>query len=150
MSIGSVTSKIIIRGAGLTALGMVLSDAHYNGKMRSDLYSSEKDAASTLYYLNNSMYLTSGSKTQEKIKNLSFTTELDQTYKRFFNEGFGYIKGFGSMLATHIVPLVLGAGALAGGNKLSKISAGGLGVYAGYEFIKNFFGFGTPQGIKFD
>ena len=150
MSIGSVTSNIIIRGAGLAALGMVLSDAHYIGKMRSDLYSSEKDAASTLYYLNNSMYLTSGSKTQEKIKNLSFTTELDQTYKRFFNEGIGYIKGFGSMLGTHIVPLVLGAGALAGGKNLSRISAGGLGVYAGYQFIKNFFGFGTPQGIKFD
>ena len=150
MSIGSVTSKIIVKGAGLAALGMVLSDAHYNGKMQSDLYSSEKDAASTLYYLNNSMYLTSGSKTQEKIKKLSFTTELDQTWKRFFNEGIGYIKGFGTMLATHIIPLVLGTGALVGSKNIAKISAGGLGIYAGYQFVKNFFGIGTPQGIKFD
>lgn len=143
-------STVITRGAGLAALGMVISDANYMGKMKSDLYASEKDAASTMYYLNNSMYLTSGSKTQEKIKNLSFTTELDQTWKRFFNEGIGYIKGFGTMLGTHIVPLVLGAGALAGGKNLAKISTGGLGIYAGYQFIKNFFGIGTPQGIKLD
>ena len=151
-------SKILTRGAGLAALGMVVSDAHYIGKMKSDLYASEKDAASTMYYLNNSMYLTSMSKTQEKIKNLSLTTELDQTWKRFFNEGIGYIKGFGSMLGTHIVPLTLGAGALLGGSKvlkgigsgLSKACAGGLAIYGTYQFIKNFFGIGTPQGIKFD
>jgi hypothetical protein len=154
--LSSITSKlpspvkVITKGAGLLALGMVLSDAHYTGKMQSDLYSSEKDASSTMYYLNNSMYLTSGSKTQEKIKNWSFTTELDQTWKRFFNEGIGYIKGFTSMLGTHILPLALGTGALLGGKKLGKISAGGLGIYAGYQFIKNFFGIGTPQGIKFD
>ena len=145
------TAKVVTTGAGLVALGMVLSDAHYNGKMQSDLYASGKDAASTMYYLNNSMYLTSGSKTQEKIKNLSFTTELDQTWKRFFNEGIGYIKGFANMLGRHIVPLALGAGALIGRDKtLGKISTASLGLYAGYQFIKNFFGIGTPQGIKFD
>lgn len=143
-------TMIISRGAGLAALGMVVSDANYMGKMKSDLYSSEKDAASTLYYLNNSMYLTSGSKTQERIKNWSFTTELDQTWKRFFNEGIGYVKGFGTMLGTHIVPLLLGAGALAGTKTVSKMSACGLALYGGYQFIKNFFGVGTPQGIKLD
>ncbi len=144
------TSKIITRGAGLAALGIVLSDAHYVGKMKADLYASEKDAASTIYYLNNSMYLTSMSKTQEKIKNLSFTTELDQTYKRFFNEGIGYIKGFASMLGTHVIPLVLGTGALVGRKSIAKISTAGLGIYAGYQFVKNFFSIGTPQGIKLD
>lgn len=143
-------AKIITRGAGIAALGMVVSDAHYIGKMKADLYASEKDAASTMHYLNNSMYLTSRSKTQEKIRNLSFTTELDQTYKRFFNEGIGYVYGFASMLGRHIIPLALGAGALVARQGIAKVCTAGLAVYAGYHFIKDFFGVGTPQGIKFD
>ena len=89
---------IISRGIGLAALGMVAYDAHYLGKVKSDLYASEKDASSTGYYLNNSMYSDSMSKVQERVRTLSFTTELDQMWKRFLNEPIGYIKGFTSML----------------------------------------------------
>lgn len=146
----SKTSKWLVKGVGLAALGMVASDAHYVGKMKSDLYSSEKDANAALYYLNNSMYLTSMSKTQEKVKNWAYNAELDQTWRRFFNEGIGYVKGFTSMLGTHIVPLTLGAGALALKNTKAKFCALGLAVYGCYELIKNAFGIGTPQGLKFD
>lgn len=91
-------STLLTRGTGLAALGIVAYDANYLGKMEADLYSSSRDAKSTAYYLNNSMYMPNMSKFTEKIKNWSFTTELDQTYKRFFNEGIGYIKGFTALL----------------------------------------------------
>ena len=143
-------SKVITKGAGLAALGIVLNDSHYLGKMQSDLYSSEKDARSTAYYLNNSMYLSDMSKFSEKIKNWSYTTELDQTYKRFFNEPIGYIKGFVSMLVQNVIPLGLSMGALFGGKITSKASAIGLGIYGVYKFVKNFFGWGTPPGWKLD
>lgn len=143
-------STLLTRGAGLAALGIVAYDANYLGKMEADLYSSSRDAKSTAYYLNNSMYMPNMSKFTEKIKNWSFTTELDQTYKRFFNEGIGYIKGFTGSLVNSIIPFGLGIGALLGGKIVGKGSAIGLGVYAGYKFIKNFFGIGTPNTLKID
>lgn len=138
---------IISRGIGLAALGMVAYDAHYLGKVKSDLYASEKDASSTGYYLNNSMYSDSMSKVQERVRTLSFTTELDQIWKRFLNEPIGYIKGFTSMLVNHAIPFALGVGALLAPKTISKVCAGGLGVYGAYQFLKNFFGWGTPPGL---
>ena len=133
-------STIVTKGAGLTALGIVAYDANYVGKMKSDLYASTRDAKSTAYYLNNSMYMPNMSKFNEKVKNWSFTTELDQTYKRFFNEGIGYVRGFTGMLINSVVTLGLGLGALFGGKTVAKGSTIGLAVYAGYKFVKNFFG----------
>lgn len=143
-------STVITKGAGLTALGIVAYDANYLGKVQSDLYASTKDAKSTAYYLNNSMYMSNMSKFTEKIKNWSFTTELDQTYKRFFNEGIGYIKGFTGMLVNSVIPLGLGLGALFAKKPAAKICTASLAVYGAYKFIRNFFGIGTPNTLKID
>lgn len=143
-------STIITKGAGLAALGIIAYDANYLGKVQSDLYASTKDAKSTAYYLNNSMYMSNMSKFTEKIKNWSFTTELDQTYKRFFNEGIGYIKGFTAMLVNSIIPLGLGLGALFAKKPAAKVCTAGLAVYGVYKFIRNFFGIGTPNTLKID
>ena len=141
------SGRIITGAVGLAGLGYVGYDSHYIGKMQADLYASEHDASSTAYYLNNDMYSTNMSKTQDKIRNVSYEMELDQGWKRFFNTGIGYIKGFTSMLVAHVVPLVLSLGALFARGNASKICAGGLGVYGIYEVVKNFFGFGTPGGL---
>ena len=143
-------STVLTKGTGIAALGAVLYDSNYVGKMQADLYSSERDAKTTGYYLNNSMYLNSMSKIDEKIKDLSYTTELDQTYKRFFNEGIGYTKGFISMLIRNVIPLGLGLLATFGGKASSKAGAIGVAIYGAYRFIKHFFGMGTPPGMKFD
>ena len=136
-------SKLVVRGVGLAALGLVGYDAHYIGKIQADTYASERDANSGLYYLNNTLYSTNMSKVEEGIKMGSYSMELDQGWKRFFNEGIGYVKGFTSMLVNHVVPLGLGIGALCG----SKFSAIGLGIVGAYKFVKNFFGFGVPNGL---
>ncbi len=138
--------KILTKATGIAALGLVAYDAHSIGKLQADLYSSEKDAKSAAYYLNNSMYSTNMSKVQEAVKDASYRMELDSTWKRFFNEGIGYVKGFTSMLVEHVVPLGLGLGTLLTKGKTAKFCAGGLGIYAIYEFMKNFFGWGTPGG----
>jgi hypothetical protein len=133
--------------AGIAALGYVAHDAHYVGKIQSDLYASERDASNVGYYLNNEMHNSSMSLIQDKIKQKSYDMELDHTYKRFFNEGIGYIKGFTSMLVDHVVPLALGLGATFLKGVPKKISAIGIGIYGGYIFLKNFFGIGTPPGL---
>ena len=63
-------SQLLAKGVGLAALGLVGYDAHYLGKMQADLYSSEKDASSTAYFLNNTLYSTNMSKVQEGVKML--------------------------------------------------------------------------------
>ena len=136
-------ANLITRGLGVAALGVVLSDAHYVGKVQSDLYASEKDANSCLYYLNNDMYSTNMSKFEYSIREASYNMELNQGYKRFFNVGIGYIKGFTSMLGNHILPLLFGIGAVCG----SKLAAVGVAAVGIYKFVKNFFGIGTPNGL---
>lgn len=143
-------TSLITKGVGLAALGVVAYDANYVGKIQSDLYASKKDAQSTAYYLNNSMYMPNMSKFTEKVKNWSLSWELDQTYKRFFNEGIGYIKGFAGSLINAVVPLGLGIGALFGGKTLGRGSAIGLAIYGAYKFVRNFFGIGTPNTLKID
>lgn len=137
-------SRIITGAIGLAGLGIVGYDSHYVGKIQSDLYASEKDAKDTVYYLNNAMYNTGMSKTEEKVRDFSFDIELATNYKRFFNTGIGYVKGFTSMLISHTIPLALSLGALFAPKTAAKWFAGGLGVYGLYEFVKNFFGISTP------
>lgn len=132
---------------GLATLGMVGYDAHHIAKIESDLYASDHDADAALYYLNNDLYSNSMSKVQDGVKGMAYNMELNSSWRRFFNEGIGYCKGFTSMLVNHAVPLLGGIGALFGGKKVSKYSAIGLAIYGGYEFIKNFFGIGVPNTL---
>ncbi len=140
------TGNILRKGVGVAALGMVGYDAHYIGKLQADLYASERDALGTAHYLNNSMYSNSMSKLTDGVKNTAYNMELDQGWRRFFNLGIGYVKGFSSMLVSHVVPFALGLGALLTKGLPSKICAGGLGVYGAFKLVKNFFGIGTPGG----
>lgn len=142
-----IGSKFITGAIGLAGLAVVGYDAHNVGKIQSDLYASERDAKATAYYLNNDMYVTSMSRTQEKVRNLAFNMELNQGWRRFINTPIGYLKGFGTMLISHVVPLSLSLGALFAPKGASKVCAGALGVYGGYKFIKNFFGIGIPGSV---
>jgi hypothetical protein len=137
---GHVTAKL----AGIAGLGLVAYDAHYIGKVRADRYACEKDIAATDHYVNNAMYTTNLSKSQDGLRTAALHMQLDQGIRRFFNLGIGYLKGFSSMLVEHIVPLGFSAGALLAKGKTQKVCAGGLGLYSAYVIVKNFFGFGNP------
>lgn len=144
------TSSIITKGLGIAALCIVGSDSHNLGKMQADMYASKKDADAAADYFNNSQYMSDMRKSTESIKDAAYRMELDQTYKRFFNEGIGYIKGFTSMLINNVVPLGLGIGAVFGGKIGSKISAAGIAAYGIYRIIRNAFGIGIPNPLKHD
>lgn len=143
-SIRTNVPKILAKATGVAALGMVAYDANYVGKMQADLYASERDAANTNYYLNNTMYSDSMSKLGSNVKDAAYKMELDQGWRRFFNVGIGYVKGFTSMLINHVVPLGLGLGALLTKGKASKGFALATVAYGLAKGVKNFFGIGTP------
>lgn len=138
--------QIIAKAAGAAGIGMVAYDANHIGKVQADRFASEKDAKATAYYHNNTLYSTNMSKIEAGIKDKALQMQLNQGWRRFINLGIGYVKGFNSMLVEHVVPLGLGIGALFTKGKLSKGFAAGLGVYAAFSVIKNFFGIGTPGG----
>lgn len=140
-------SKLITGAIGLTGLGFVTYDAHNLGKIQSDLYASERDAKWTQYFLNNDMYVSKMSRTEENIRDWAFQTDLGQGIRRVINAPIGYTKGFFSMLVSHVVPLALSIGAIFGKGAVSKGSAIGVVAYGIYKVIKNVFGFGTPGGL---
>ena len=138
--------KYLRKGFGLAALGLVGYESHYLGKIQADRFATEKDVESTMHYLNNTMYNGKLSPIRQGIKEKAYDMELNQGWRRFFNLGIGYIKGFGSMLINNVVPLGLGLTTLFGKGKVSKFGAIGLAVYAAGSLIKNFFGIGVPRG----
>ena len=130
MRLGSIATtiknnagKYLRKGMGLAALGLVGYESHYIGKMQADRYATEKDALATSRYLNNTMYNESLSPVRQGIKQTAYEWELDQGWRRFFNLGIGYVKGFCSMLVNNVIPLGLGAATLFAKGKASKISA---------------------------
>jgi hypothetical protein len=145
-SIKNNAGKYLRKGMGLAALGLVGYESHYIGKIQADRYATEKDANATAYYLNNTMYNGDISPVRQGIKQNAYEMELDQGWRRFFNLGIGYVKGFCSMLVSNVIPLGLGIATLVTKGKASKISAIALGVYAAGVAIKNFFGIGVPRG----
>jgi len=139
-------SKYAAKGVGLATLGLVGYDAHCVAKLQGDMYATEKDVYSACSYLNNTLYNPGMSTVAQKVKNGAFGMEVDQTWRRFFNLGIGYVKGFTSMLTNHVVPFALGLGALLTKGTASKICAGTAVLYGLGKAIVNFFGIGVPRG----
>lgn len=138
--------KYAAKAVGLTTLALVVRDAHHIGKLQGDKYATERDAFHASDYLNNTLYNPSMSSTTDGVKNTAYKMEIDQTWRRFFNLGIGYVKGFCSMLTCEVLPFGLGLGALLTKGLPAKICAGGAVLYGAAKFIKNFFGFGVPRG----
>jgi hypothetical protein len=136
----------LTKGIGAIGVAAVCYDANYMAGVQADKYATEHDAKATSYYLNNTLYSTNLSKIADNVKNTAYEMELDQGWRRFFNLGIGYIKGFSSMLVSHVIPLGLGVGALVTKGLPSKICAGSLAAYGMFAGIKNFFGIGNPRG----
>ena len=145
-NIGENWKSYAAKGIGLAAIGLVGYDAHTIGKMQSDMYATERDVDAAAYYLNNTLYNPSMSSVTQKVKDGAYGMEITQTWRRFFNLGIGYIKGFTSMLTSHVVPFGLGLGAFLTKGLPSKICAGGLLLYGLGKGIVNFFGIGVPRG----
>ncbi|MCM1339160.1 MAG: hypothetical protein NC191_05775 [Muribaculaceae bacterium] len=148
-SIGKVfkggPAQVAAKAAGIAGLGIVASDAHKIAKVQAEAYSARQNAKATSFYINNTLYTDNMSSFEDSVRNKALQMQLDQTWRRFFNLGIGYVKGFGSMLVEHVVPLGLGIGALFTKGKVSKSFAAVLGGYTAFKVIKNFFGIGSPK-----
>lgn len=140
--------KYLPKAIGLGALGVVAYDAHTIGKIQSDIYAKTKDADACMRTFNNTQFLSSPSITTSKLKNGVNRFEMESNSRHFVNSAIGYFKGFGSMLVNSVIPLGLGLGALFSKGKWAKGSAIGLGIYAGFKFIKDVLGYGHANDLN--
>ena len=146
LAIKNNAGKYITKGVGLGALGLCAYESNYVGKIKADKYATERDALATAHYLNNTMYSNDLSPVKQRIKETAYSIELNQGWRRFFNLGIGYVKGFCDKLISNVIPLGLGLGALLAKGKAAKGCAIGLAIYGTCSLIKNFFGIGVPRG----
>jgi hypothetical protein len=152
MTIGQFVTKYAIKAAGLAGAGMLLYDAHKEGKRVADYTVKKRNADAALDWFDNTRNLHQPSHINMKLKDKIFNLELQNNVREFFNTGIGYVKGFGSMMLYDVVPWALSAAALLTKGPsatckgtMAKASGIGLGLYAIYAFAKNVCGLGVSS-----
>lgn len=139
MSIGNLTS-IATKGIGLVGLGAITYDAHRLGKIKSSEYRKSCTSKSLLDSFTNTGANKNPSSITAKIKNAFFNYKINNqginAVKGFFNSIVGYVKGFGTMLVSDTIPLVLSAATVITKGLPSKISAGALLAYSAVRTAK--------------
>ena len=140
--------NVLVKGAGAAAIGVVGYDAHVIGRLQADSYAKRKDANACMARVSNAQYLSSPSQTTANLKDKVTDLEMDSNIRHFVNSAAGYFKGAGSMLIDGVVPLALGIGAVVTKGLPAKISAIGIGCYAGLKLFKDVLGFGHYNDLN--
>lgn len=153
MNLGRIFNKanainLLVKGTGAAAIGVVGYDAHVIGRLQADSYSKRKDADACMARVSNAEYLSSPSQTTANLKDKVTNLEMDSNIRHFVNSAVGYFKGAGSMLIDSVVPLALGIGAVVTKGLSAKISAIGIGAYAGLKLFKDVLGFGHYNDLN--
>ena len=132
-------------GAGLAVAG-ILYDAHRHAKVRSASYTEAKEKEALLRYDCDSRIIEYPSKIKSDYKDWIRDLRSDNKARPFANATIGYFKGFGDMLTHTAVPTALATATLLLPKGLpSVITAAGLAVYGGYDFLKTTFNIGTNK-----
>ena len=150
----------LTKATGIAAIGYTLKNANFAAKVHADMYATEKDAAETTKYFNNTLYLNDLDYMENKIKQKSFEHELGTSYKRTINSAIGYLKGLGSSIMSNIVLFGLGVGAFLFktpiisktknqiSGKLSGLCAIGAGLIIAKRFLESYFALGVPNPLR--
>ena len=147
-AIKSNYGKYIAKGVGAAALYFIARDAHTYGKIQSDIEMKSKDAKAAQYYLTNTLTLDKPSVTKDKMQQKVFRFELNENFRGFCNTIIGYVKGFGAMLVSDVIPLGLGLTALLAKRKgIAKASAFGLAGIGLISFLKDGLGIGKSHDL---
>ncbi|MCM1265539.1 MAG: hypothetical protein NC200_04995 [Candidatus Gastranaerophilales bacterium] len=152
MTIAQAVTKYAIKAAGVAGAGILLYDAHKEGKRIADITARKANSDAALDWFDNTRNLHQPSAVNMKLKDKLFDLELTNNLRGFVNSGIGYVKGFVGMMFSDTVPWALSAAALltkgpsaAHKGTAAKASGIGLGLYALYAFAKNVCGLGVSQ-----
>lgn len=138
----------LIKGVGAAALGLMAYDSHVAGRIEADSYQKKKNAGASLNAYENTTRLAKPSAIQASLKKTLFNFEQDNNFRGFINSGIGYLKGFGSMLVSNIIPLGLGVATAVTKGLPQKICAGALGAYGLVTFMQDICGVGNKNYLK--
>lgn len=141
--------KYIAKAVGVGALGLIGYDAHILGLLQSDMYSKTKDAEACIEKATNTMYLSHPSAVNADLKKSVFRYEEEQNWRSFINSTIGYVKGVGSSMISHVIPLGLGLmTVISSKNSIAKAGGALLGVYGAFTLLKDTLGFGQPKDLN--
>jgi len=140
-----VLSTIGKVGAGLAVAG-ILYDSHRHAKVKSAVYTERKEGEALFDSYRDSRLLDSPSQIKSNYKDWVKKMRWNNSARPFFNATIGYFKGFGEMLSDTAVPTALATATLLLPKGLpSVITAAGLAVYGGYDFLKTTFNIGVNK-----
>lgn len=141
--------NILTKATGAVGAGLILYDAHHAGKIHASAYEkNHKSGQLSELYLDD-LRLDSPSVVKAKAKSHIFKFFLDENASGFFTNIIGYVKGFGSMLESNILPLGLALGTFIGSKGIrggiSKFCGVGLLAYGGIFLAQEIFGIGKSR-----
>jgi len=146
------TINFITKGVGAVGLGLVLYDAHTLGKIESVATRDDTKAKSLVNNYADNLSLDKPSIVKSNVKKGLFNMNLEENLTGFFTGIGGYVKGFSSMLVSHVIPLTLALGTVLAPKELAKgwVSKGfgiGLLAYGGIFLAQELFGIGKSNKI---
>lgn len=144
MGIGNIIAKTV----GLAGLGLVAYDSHVGGKIEADAYQKRTTADSMADSYVNSMSMDRASIVQSKAKKGWHNVKMDDNFFPAMQSLVGYVKGFGSLLVSNVVPFALATATLLTKGKTSKACALGLGAWAAFSFATDIMGFGKTSKLN--
>lgn len=146
-------SNLLFKSLGAATVGLIFYDAHHAGKITAPMNEKRHKADRLEERYLDDMKQSSPSVVEAAVKKKIFQYSLDENITPTYNNLTGYLKGFGSMLVSHMVPLVLALGTLAFGGIRDKGAGGfatkfcGLGLiaYGGIFLLREAFGIGKAH-----
>ncbi len=148
-AIKSTAVSGLVKATGVAAIGASVYDSHVLAKLQANQYSQQREADRICDSFQNTMYQEKPSTVMSAIKDKIFKFQMESNFFAPFNSVAGYVKGFGSMMLNHVVPVTLGALALFGkGKAIPRTSALGLVLYGGYEVLREGFGVGRVNRLN--
>jgi len=134
-------------GAGLVAAG-ILYDSHRHAKFESAAYTEKKEGEVLVQSMRESRVLDTPSKLKSDYKDWVRDLRWKNGIRPFVNSTVGYFKGFGQMLTDAAIPTALATATLLLPKGLpTVISAAGLALYEGYDFLKTTFNVGVNKRL---
>lgn len=140
-------SNILVKTAGIGALGLVAYDSHNAGKIEAGAYQKTVKSKSLAQNAIDDLTLSDPSIVKQKVKGKIFQFNLDENLSGFFTSIAGYIKGFASMTVSNVIPMGLALGTVLSPSKtlLSKTFGVGLLAYGAVFLAQEVLGIGKEH-----
>lgn len=142
MAVSSKLTNYLVKAVGVGGLTLVGYESHSYGKLQATNFATNVKADTLTKQLIENTKLDTPSTIRNSLKKQIFNFHMEEGFSDFFTTTAGYIKGFGTMLVSNVVPLGLSAATIMTKGFVSKMFGAGLLAYGGIYLLQEIFGIG--------